>query len=213
MGRLKVFAYCTHSLQPIKTRHNYFVWNISKTVDRLSAACRLTVGQQTADSRPTTDNWPTVDPQLTDSLPTKGQQSPDSWQTDERHLLGTVLHFYQSYDSNNKLRLLARKFYGIFIVIISWRTWKRSVLTSDCGLIDWLIQWLMCPTVTTEHENSLKKWGSPKRVLFRWFLPMSFNAEIKTPKPVTAKRVSSTLKTQTTTRELNNQTSVIILNH
>lgn len=25
MGRLKVFAYCTHSLQPIKTRHNYFV--------------------------------------------------------------------------------------------------------------------------------------------------------------------------------------------
>lgn len=140
MGRLKVFAYCTHSLQTIKTRHNYFVWNISKTVDRLSAACRLTVGQQTADSRPTTDNWPTVDPQLTDSLPTKGQQSPDSWQTDERHLLGTVLHFYQSYNSNNKLRLLARKFYGIFIVIISWRTWKRSVLTSD-WLIDWFSDW------------------------------------------------------------------------
>lgn len=140
MGRLKVFAYCTHSLQTIKTRHNYFVWNISKTVDRLSVACRLTVGQQTADSRPTTDNWPTVDPQLTDSLPTKGQQSPDSWQTDERHLLGTVLHFYQSYDSNNKLRLLARKFYGIFIVIISWRTWKRSVLTSD-WLIDWFSDW------------------------------------------------------------------------
>lgn len=140
MGRLKVFAYCTHSLQTIKTRHNYFVWNISKTVDRLSAACRLTVGQQTADSRPTTDNWPTVDPQLTDSLPTKGQQSPDSWQTDERHLLGTVLHFYKSYNSNNKLRLLARKFYGIFIVIISWRTWKRSVLTSD-WLIDWFSDW------------------------------------------------------------------------
>lgn len=140
MGRLKVFAYCTHSLQTIKTRHNYFVWNISKTVDRLSVACRLTVGQQTADSRPTTDNWPTVDPQLTDSLPTKGQQSPDSWQTDERHLLGTVLHFYQSYNSNNKLRLLARKFYGIFIVIISWRTWKRSVLTSD-WLIDWFSDW------------------------------------------------------------------------
>lgn len=84
MGRLKVFAYCTHSLQTIKTRHNYFVWNISKTVDRLSAACRLTVGQQTADSRPTTDNWPTVAHswptvcrQKDNSRPTVGRQTSD----------------------------------------------------------------------------------------------------------------------------------------
>lgn len=158
MGRLKVFAYCTHSLQTIKTRHNYFVWNISKTVDRLSAACRLTVGQQTADSRPTTDNWPTVDPQLTDSLPTKGQQSPDSWQTDERHLLGTVLHFYQSYNSNNKLRLLARKFYGIFIVIISWRTWKRSILTSD-----WLIDWFSDSCVRRLRQIMKIVWKNEER--------------------------------------------------
>jgi len=48
--------------------------------------------------------------------------------------------------------------------------------------------------------------------LFRIFLPVSFNAEVKTPKPVTAKRISSTLKTQTA-RELNYKKSVVILNY
>ena len=67
---------------------------------------RLSTNSWPTNSRQSTDNWPTVDQQLTDNRLTKGKQSNDSWPRDERYLLGTVPHFYQSYSPNNKLRLL-----------------------------------------------------------------------------------------------------------
>ena len=68
--------------------------------ENLSAVCRPTDGQQTADSQPT------VGRQSANSRPTVGQQTADSWPTVGRQVFwGTLLHNYP-FLSKLKLRFV-----------------------------------------------------------------------------------------------------------